>query len=157
VTFVQGCVLSVNLGPGVTGTPAATQTFPAGALAYSYTALTGYATPVVTEDGSTVLPAAGTLTLAGPHTLTVTAQPNLIPITYVITGSGTIQPAATNGVVNITYGQIPIFTFVPASGQALGQALVDNVQVTVDASGSYTFPGPVTAPHVIQAVFVPLS
>lgn len=76
--------LTVNLGTGATGTPAAGSPFTQGSVVpYSYTAQAGFNNLVVRLDGSPVA-AAGTVTMDAAHTLAITAQaipdPNTIKV-----------------------------------------------------------------------------
>jgi hypothetical protein len=156
VTFVQSFPLTVHMGPGVTGTPGATTVLPAGAAPYSYSVLPGYTGLTVVEDGLTSLPASGTVLMDGPHSLAVNASVILLPINYIMSAGGTILPAAPGGVLNVPYGQMPTFTFVPDAGYGLLQLWVDGVQVALPAGSTYVFPAPITAAHAIQAIFAPL-
>lgn len=67
--------LTVNLGAGTTGAPAATASHWQGSVvAYSYSLLAGYQNLVVTLDGNPVA-ASGNVTMAGTHTLATSATP----------------------------------------------------------------------------------
>jgi surface antigen len=67
--------LTVTLGAGCTGTPAATGTYQSGTVVnYSYSPLTGYAGLQVKLDG-VVVPASGTITMDKDKALTITANP----------------------------------------------------------------------------------
>jgi hypothetical protein len=66
--------LTVTLGAGASGTPAATAKYKKGeAVAYNYTSLAGYGSLQVTIDGAAVA-ASGTVTMNGDHTLSVSAK-----------------------------------------------------------------------------------
>jgi uncharacterized RmlC-like cupin family protein len=153
VTFVAAYLLGIHMGPGVTGTPSSTATLPAGPVAYSYSLLPGYTGLSVVEDNLTTLPASGTIQLNAVHHLAITASVIQIPITYIVSAGGTILPSATGGILNVPYGQIPTFTFVPDPGYGLVQLWVDNVQVPLPSGTTYSLPAPVTTPHTLQAIF----
>lgn len=73
--------LTVSLGAGAAGTPAATAKYKKGeAVPYNYTLLAGYGSLQVTLDGATVA-ASGTVTMNGDHTLSVSATQKTAIIT----------------------------------------------------------------------------
>ncbi len=67
--------LTVTLGEGVTGTPAAgTSTYTENdVVTYNYSAQSGYGNLTVTLDGVSI-PASGTITITGNHTLNATSD-----------------------------------------------------------------------------------
>ena len=66
--------LTVNLGVGTSGTPAATAKYKKGtAVSYNYTPKAGFGNLQVRLDGA-VVPARGTVTMDSDHTLDVSAQ-----------------------------------------------------------------------------------
>lgn len=72
---LENTVLTVNLGAGTTGAPAATASYNKGqAVNYSYTAQAGYVSLQVKLDDIGV-PASGTVTMNNNHTLSVSATP----------------------------------------------------------------------------------
>ncbi|MCX6553504.1 MAG: hypothetical protein NTZ12_00590 [Candidatus Aminicenantes bacterium] len=73
--------LTVTMGAGAVGTPAATAKYKKGeAVAYNYTPLAGYGSLQVTLDGAAVA-ASGTVTMNGDHTLSVSAAKKVAIIT----------------------------------------------------------------------------
>jgi hypothetical protein len=74
--------LTVTLGAGCTGTPAASGTYKEGtAVSYNYTPLAGYGSLQVKVDGAAV-PASGTITMDKDKALTVTAEMDILTNTY---------------------------------------------------------------------------
>ncbi|MBI4913448.1 MAG: redoxin domain-containing protein [Acidobacteria bacterium] len=111
---VPNHTLTVTLGAGTTGTPNASNSYPAGTVVnYSYTAQAGYSNLVVRLDGTPV-PAAGTVTMNGPHTLTTSATLNGYTVTFVAGAGGTITGNASQTVA--PGGNCTAVTAVPNSG-----------------------------------------
>jgi hypothetical protein len=151
VAFIQTFPLTVNLGPGVTGTPSS-GLYPAGPVAYAFSTLAGYTGLTVTEDADpTLLPASGSVLMDAPHSLNASAQLQTFTITTSVSGAGSISPA---GPVAVAYGQFPTFTFTPSAGGELTQVRVDGIPVATPLN-KYTFPSPIVAGHAIQAFFNP--
>ncbi len=150
VNPVPTYALTINLGTGVTGAPAATTSYTQGtAVNYSYAVQTGYQNLQVTLDGNPVA-TSGTLTMNGAHTLDVTAQVQTFTITAGAGANGTISPA---GLIPVNYGSSQAFTITPNAGYQVASVTVDGV--AVGALASYTFTN-VTANHTLSAAFAPL-
>jgi hypothetical protein len=80
--------LTVTLGAGCTGTPAATTSYEKGTVvSYNYTPLAGYGLVQVTVDGAAA-PASGTITMDNNKTLAVTAMALDIRGTWVVNFTG---------------------------------------------------------------------
>lgn len=150
VNPVPTYALTVNLGAGVTGIPATTTSYTQGtAVNYSFALQTGYQNLQVTLDGSPV-PASGTVTMNGAHTLAATAQIQTFTITAGAGANGSISPA---GITTVNYGSSQTFTITPNAGYQVASLTVDGV--SVGALASYTFTN-VTANHTLSAAFAPL-
>jgi hypothetical protein len=139
--------LTVALGTGCTGTPAASGTFKKGAVvSYGYTPQAGFAGLQVKLDG-VVVPASGTVTMNGDHSLEVSSTQQFT-LTVNLGAGTTGSPAATavynNGqAVNYSYSTQAGFTnlqvkldgvVVPASG-----TVTMNTNHTLDVSGTQQF------------------
>lgn len=150
VNPVPTYALTINLGAGVTGAPAGTTSYTQGTVVnYSYAVQTGYQNLQVTLDGSPV-PASGTVTMNGAHTLAATAQVQTFTVTAGAGANGTISPA---GLVPVNYGASQTFTMTPNPGYQIASVTVDGL--AVGALASYTFTN-VTANHTLSAAFAPL-
>ncbi|MGD0079780.1 MAG: glycine-rich domain-containing protein [Methanoregula sp.] len=82
------------------------------------------------------------------HTISATFAGLTYTINATAGSNGAISPS---GIVNVSYGATPTFTFTPNTGYYLSTVTVDGNPVTPSGS-SYTFP-PVTASHTISATF----
>ena len=146
-TFNSLPTLTVNLGTGVTGTPAATTSYSPGTVVnYSYSLQTGYQNLQVTLDGSSV-PASGTVTMSAAHTLAAKAQVQTFTITSSALANGTISP---NGVTTVNYGGSQTYVITPNPGYNNAGVFVDSI--SVGYLSTYTFSN-VMANHTIQARF----
>ena len=146
-TFYSLPTLTVNLGAGVTGTPAATTSYSPGTVVnYSYSLQTGYQNLQVTLDGSSV-PASGSVTMSAAHTLAVAAQVQTFTITSSAGSNGTISP---NGVTIVNYGGNQTYTITPNTGYQVASILVDSA--STGTATTYTFSN-VTSNHTLSATF----
>lgn len=141
--------LTVSLGSGVTGSPAASASYAQGtAVPYSYALQAGYQNLQVTVDGAPAA-ASGSLVMNGPHTLAATAIR-----TYTITSSaganGSISPA---GATSVAQGNSQAYAITPNTGYQIASLLVDGASVA--ALPAYTFTN-VSADHTIAATFAPV-
>lgn len=90
--------LRVNLGEGVTGTPAATATYAKGeVVSYTYSLSAGFRDLQVILDGS-VQPAIGTFRMDGDRALQVSATPVTHALTFTAGAGGTLTGAASQTV-----------------------------------------------------------
>ena len=146
--------LTVDLGPGASGTPAGGSTSrPCNQnVSYAYGLLAGYKNLAVTLDGAAV-PASGTLVMNANRHLVAAATPITFTITAsVVGGTGTVTPS---GAVSVPYGGSQGFTFTAGGGYVVGDVLVDGTSVGHPPSYSFTN---VLADHTLQVLFVtPLS
>ncbi|WLT32486.1 kelch repeat-containing protein [Geothrix sp. PMB-07] len=141
--------LTVNLGSGVMGAPAASASYTQGtAVAYSYALLPGYQNLQVRVDG-VLAGNSGSVTMNGPHTLAVTALR-----TYTITANaganGSITPSGTT---TVTQGSSQTYAITPNAGYQVASLMVDGTPVAVQPT--YTFAN-VSADHSISATFAPV-
>lgn len=99
---VTGFALTVNLGTGASGTPAASSTYASGSgVNYSYTAQAGFTNLQVRLDGTAVA-ASGTVTMDAAHTLAVSATPVQAQnsVTFTAGAGGSISGNANQTVAN---------------------------------------------------------
>jgi hypothetical protein len=150
VNAVASYALTVSLGAGTTGTPAASANYLQGALVnYTYALQTGYQNLQVTLDGSPV-PTSGTVLMNGVHTLATTAQPQTFTITASAGANGTISPIGTT---TVPYGGNQTYTITPNAGYQVASVLVDGTSVGTFATYSFVN---VTANRTISATFIPV-
>jgi hypothetical protein len=139
--------LTVSLGPGVTGTPATTTTYPQGTMvSYSYTLQPGYQFLYVSLDSGTA-PASGTVPMNAAHILAASAQIKTFAINASTGANGTISPS---GSTSVNYGGSQLYTITPSVGFQVADVFVDGV--SVGAVTTYTFSN-VTSAHTIFANF----
>ncbi len=140
--------LTVSVGSGATGTPAAgTYDFVHGdAVPYAYSAAACYENLAVTLDGAGV-PASGTLIMDADHAISVTATLKTFTITATAGAGGSISPAGASGV---PCGGSQGYTITANPSYFVQDVRVDGS--SVGAAGSYTFTG-VVANHTIAATF----
>ncbi|MBK8727713.1 MAG: immunoglobulin domain-containing protein [Holophagaceae bacterium] len=106
--------LTVTVGTGATGTPAATAVHALGtAVNYAYTAQPGFTNLQVLLDGTPVA-AAGILVMNGAHTLAVTAAPIQRTVTFTAGAGGTLTGSTVQTVAN--GGSTSPVTAVPDGG-----------------------------------------
>ncbi len=141
--------LTVDLGTGTTGTPAASGAYACGqSVDYAYGLVTGHKNLAVTLDGAAA-PASGTVAMNADHHLAATASPITFTIMASVSGgTGTINPS---GAVTVAYSANSYFTFTPGSGYSVGDVLVDGV--SIGHPDSYNFVN-VLADHTLQVLFV---
>lgn len=83
--------LSVTLGAGTAGTPAASGAYAQGTVVdYAYSAAPGFNNLVVTVDGA-VSPASGSVTMNAAHTIAVSASPVFFSLVYTAGANGTLS------------------------------------------------------------------
>ncbi|WP_285575487.1 kelch repeat-containing protein [Geothrix limicola] len=147
VNPLPGYALTVNLGAGVTGLPAATATYTQGTVVnYAYSLQAGYQNLQVSLDGNPVAPS-GSLTMNGAHTLAATAQVQTWTITASAGANGSVSPS---GVTTLNQGGSQTYTITPNAGYQIASVTVDGV--SVGPVGTYTFSN-VTANHTLAAAF----
>lgn len=106
--------LTVDLGTGATGSPAATTAYAAGtAVSYTYGLQVGFANLLVWLDGSPVS-ASGIVAMNGPHTLAVTASVIQRSVTFTA-GTGGSLAGTTNQTVPNGGSTTPV-TALPDGG-----------------------------------------
>jgi hypothetical protein len=111
---VPSFALTVNLGAGTSGTPAAGGSFADGTVVpYAYAASAGYSNLQVLLDGN-VVPASGSLTMNGAHAFAVSASPVQRSVTFGAGAGGTVTGALTQSVAD--GGSTSAVTAVPDSG-----------------------------------------
>ena len=92
--------LTVSLGAGTTGTPAASGSYTQGSTVnYAYTAAAGYTNLLVLLDGGTAT-ASGTVTMDGVHSLVVSASPIPRTVTFAAGAGGAVTGALSQVVLN---------------------------------------------------------
>jgi hypothetical protein len=128
--------LTVTIGEGVTGIPAAgTSTSKKGdTVNYSYSAQSGYGNLSVTLDGAPVA-ASGTVTMNANHTLAVTAS-KIINYTLTVSKGAHVTGTPNNGAHTYAGGTIVNYNYAPESGYSNLEVKLDNVAVA--ASGTVT-------------------
>ncbi len=119
--------LTVTVGEGVTGTPAAgTSTSKKGTVvSYNYSLQSGYSNLSVTLDGATV-PASGTVTMNANHTLAASSTK-----TFVLTvGKGAhVNGAPASGTFSYARGTNVPYNYAPESGYSNLEVKLDNIAV----------------------------
>lgn len=111
---VPSFTLTVNLGAGVTGSPAATTAYAVGtAVSYTYGLQPGFTNLQVLLDGSPV-PASGAVAMNGPHTLAVTASVIQRSVTFTAGAGGTLSGTTSQTVPS--GGSTTPVTAVPNGG-----------------------------------------
>jgi PKD repeat protein len=139
--------LAVSLGTGISGTPAATASYPRGtSVNYAYTAAACYGSLAVTLDGTPV-PSSGTVLMNADHALAVTASLKTFTVTATAGAGGTVSPP---GVTTLNCGSSQSYTITADSGFHVLDVQVDGV--SVGGVGTYTFTG-VAANHTLSATF----
>jgi hypothetical protein len=121
----KDCTLTVTVGEGVTGTPAAgTSTNKKGtAVAYSYTLQSGYDNLSVTLDGAAVA-ASGSVTMNANHTLAASATKTFV--LTVIRGAHVDGTPASGTYSHASGASVP-YGYTPASGYSNLEVKIDNV------------------------------
>jgi hypothetical protein len=104
--------LTVTLGAGVTGTPAATQKYKKGTVvSYNYTPEAGYEQVSVKVDGVTQTGTGGTITMDAAHSISVTAMKTISGNFSGTTNQAyaiSLRAAKVSGTSTLTYYQIKI-------------------------------------------------
>ena len=155
-TFVQSFVVSVSSGTGGVITPSTVSVFKAANQTFTITPNTGFVVSQVMVDNKAVVLASGntyTLTnVLAAHTISASFNP---VVTAGVAGQGgSISPSGT---VIVPMGTNKTFTFIPNTGYALKQILVNGSSIPLPtsqapANNTYTFSG-VIAPQSIVVSF----
>ena len=119
--------LTVTVGEGVTGTPAAgaTTNKKGTAIAYNYALQSGYSNLVVTLDGAPVA-ASGTVTMNADHTLAASATKTFV---LTVTRGDHVTGTPVNGSYTYARGTNVPYSYAPASGYSNLEVKLDNVLV----------------------------
>ncbi|MCU0237382.1 MAG: PEGA domain-containing protein [Acidobacteria bacterium] len=132
--------LTVSVGEGVTGTPAAgTATHKKGTVInYNYSLQAGYDNLVVTLDGAPVA-ASGTVTMNAGHILEAAATKTFV---LTVTRGGHVEGTPGSGSYNHARGTNVAYSYAPAAGYSNLEVKLDNVLVpnagTVAMNGNHT-------------------
>jgi hypothetical protein len=120
----KNCTLTVNVGEGVTGTPATgTSVDKKGTVIhYSYSLQSGYGDLAVTLDGAPVA-ASGTVTLNANHTLAANASKTF---TLTVNRGEYVVGNPSSGTYPFTQGTSVPYNYAPASGYSNLEVKVDN-------------------------------
>ena len=124
--------LTVSVGEGVTGSPAAgTSTSKKGTVInYSYAKQAGYDNLVVTLDGAPVA-ASGSVTMNANHALEAKASKTFV---LTVTKGDHVEGAPNSGVYSHALGTNVAYSYAPASGYANLEVKLDNVPVAIPAA-----------------------
>lgn len=157
--------LTVTLGPGCTGTPATSAKFKKGeAVAYSYTAMSGYGNLQVKLDGAAVA-ATGSVTMDKAHSLDVTATyGGVVNITSTPAGvkiydnnvdSGKITPASFSyteaGTHTYLLRQCGYQDYTKTQAVVVGQTYDINAVMPQGVLDNFVLPSSCWSPYIASA------
>lgn len=133
---VPSFTLSVDLGNGTTGSPAATTAYAAGtSVNYAYSAQPGFTNLQVLLDGGAA-PASGSVTMSGPHALAAAASAIQRSVTFTAGAGGDVSGALSQTVLNggsttpVTAVPDAGFTFVNWTGSGFASSIVNPLTLT---------------------------